>query len=573
MQNFVLCRAFCFDYMKKLYFIFLCSVLSFCVSAQSAYAPLNQDYYHLLERYEIRSGALFQGFHSHIKPYTRQSISQFLKNFEQDSTQTLSKADEFNLAYLKQDNWEFFKDDTLYRKPWWRNLYRQPSAFLHHQDQDFHYQINPVIHWQVGKDNNTSQLAFLNTRGIELRGTINKKVAFYSFFTDNQASFPKYVQSFIKKFDAIPAEGYYKDGDRAEPTNVDFIHARGYLAFKALKNVEVQFGHDRNSIGNGYRSMILSDFAANYLFLKLNTNVWKLNYQNLFAQMTAEVLNADGLRPKKYMAKHHLSVNVSKNFNLGVFETIIFGQRDTLTNNTFDLNYLNPIIFYRSVEQQLGSPDNVLLGTDFKWNFAKRFSVYGQFLLDEFLLNEIRQNRGWWANKFAGQLGVKYIDAFGIKNLDLQAEANFARPYTYTQDNNFKSYTHYQQPLAHPLGANFYEFIGILRYQPLPRLSFVGKVFYMNYGLDKDGLNWGGNLLLSNKNIVQTYGNRIGQGLNTKTLFLDATLQYQFWHNCVIELKQVVRQMKNDDDTMPFKNTTFTSLGLRINIAPRLHEF
>lgn len=558
---------------NKLLAILLCYLTAQVVSAQSAYAPLNQDYYHLLERYEIRSGSLFQGFHSHIKPYTRKSISEFIKKYEQDSTQNLSKADKFNLAYLKQDNWEFFEKDTIYQKPWWRNLYRQSSAFLHHQDSDFYYQINPVIHWQIGKDNNSPQVSFINTRGVELRGLLNNKIAFYSFFTDNQASFPKYVQGFIKKFDAIPGEGYYKDGDAAEPTRVDFIHARGYVAFKALKNVEVQFGHDRNSIGSGYRSIILSDFAANYLFLKLNTNVWKLNYQNIFAQMTAEVLNADGLRPKKYMAKHHLSLNVSKNLNIGVFETVIFGQRDTISNNSFDLNYLNPIIFYRSVEQQLGSPDNVLLGADFKWNFAQRFSIYGQFLLDEFLLREIRENRGWWANKFAGQIGIKYIDALGIRNLDLQAEANFARPYTYTQDNNFKSYTQYQQPLAHPLGANFYEFLAILRYQPLPRWYFIGKCLYMNYGLDKDGLNWGGNLLLNNKDIVQLYGNRIGQGLNTQTLFLDATLQYQAWHNCIVELKQVFRKMNNNDATMPFKNTSFTSLGIRVNIAPRLHEF
>ncbi|KOY85905.1 hypothetical protein AD998_06885 [bacterium 336/3] len=559
--------------MKKLCSLILFLSLSQFLQAQSTFAPLNQDYYHLLERYEIQSGKLYQGFHSHIKPYTRKAISSFINSLDKDSTLQFSKIDLTNIEYLKQDNWEFFKQDTIYKKPFWKNLYRQNSDFFHHQETDFDVHVNPVLHFSLGKDNNTSQLTFLNSRGIELRGTISQKVGFYTFITDNQASFPKYVQAQIQKFDAVPQEGYYKDGDTAEPTNVDFIHARGYITFNPVKNIGLQFGHDRNVIGNGYRSMVLSDFSPNYLFLKLNTNAWRFNYQNIFAQMTAEVLNADGLRPKKYMAQHHLSFNVSKNFNVGIFETIIFGQRDTLTNNSFDLNYLNPIIFYRSVEQQLGSPDNALLGADFKWNFAKKFSLYGQFVLDEFLIKEIRAGRGWWGNKFAGQLGAKYINAFGIKNLDLQAEMNFARPYTYTQENNFKSYTNYQQPLAHPLGANFYEFIGILRYQPLSRLHLIGKLFYSNYGLDENGLNWGGNLLLDNRTRVQEYGNSIGQGLSTKTIFVDATISYQAWHNCFIEFKQVFRKTTNNSVDMLYKNTSFTSLTLRLNIAPRLHEF
>jgi hypothetical protein len=47
----------------------------------------------------------------------------------------------------------------------------------------------------------------------------------------------------------------------------------------------------------------LSDFGANYLFLKLNTNVWKFNYQNIFAELTKFYpRGGDGLLTKKYMA-------------------------------------------------------------------------------------------------------------------------------------------------------------------------------------------------------------------------------------------------------------------------------
>ena len=49
------------------------------------------------------------------------------------------------------------------------------------------------------------------------------------------------------------------------------------------------------------------------------------------------------------------------------------------------------------------------------------------------------------------QLGAKYVDAFGINNLDLQLEMNRVRPFTHSHNDSISNYTHYNQPLAHPL--------------------------------------------------------------------------------------------------------------------------
>ena len=61
------------------------------------------------------------------------------------------------------------------------------------------------------------------------------------------------------------------------------------------------------------------------------------------------------------------------------------------------------------------------------------------------------------AISLAYKLGGKYFDAFTVKNLDLQGEMNMVRPYTYTHYDSTANYTHYNQPLAHPLGAGFAE--------------------------------------------------------------------------------------------------------------------
>src|SRR6185295_14316661 len=234
--------------------------------------------------------------------------------------------------------------------------------------------------------------------------------------------------------------------------------------------------------------------------------VWKLNYLFQLSRITANNVNGTNQRyPDKYMAFHHLSVNVSKKLNLGFFESVMFSPQDSVNGGTFELNYLNPVIFYRAIEQQNGSADNVLLGLDWKWLAAKRLSFYGQFVLDEFVLNHLTSGDGWWGNKFSVQAGMKYVDVAGISNLDLQLETNVVRPYIYSHANQFTSYTHYMQPLAHPLGANFYEIAAVVRYQPLPKLNMTLKALYIRAGRDNEApddiisnspfepyVNWGG---------------------------------------------------------------------------------
>ena len=185
------------------------------------------------------------------------------------------------------------------------------------------------------------------------------------------------------------------------------------------------------------------------------------------------------------MATHHLSIELFKNLTVGIFETIIFDRGDG-----FDLQYLNPIMFYRAIEGTIGSPDNVMIGIDLKWNFLKRFQLYSQFILDEFKFNElITDNQGWWANKFGFQAGLKYIDVLGIDHLDFQAEFNTIRPYMFAHRDGTTSYTHYRQSLAHPLGANFRETIFLVKYQPLKRLYLEGKYIQALISDDINGIN------------------------------------------------------------------------------------
>ena len=542
---------------------------------QSTHASLNEDYYHWIDRYETKSGKISTHLFTTVKPYTRESIVAFTDSLNADSTFT-SKADRFNRNFLRNDSWEWSRAESSNNpRPIWNTFYKKKSDWLHVDKPEFDLHVNPIIYGAFAKDSRRDDLLYVNSRGVEVRGLIDKRIGFYTMFFDNQAILPKYVEDGISKYAVIPHEGFWKD---YKDNGVDYLQARGYISFRATKHVSLQFGQDRTFIGNGYRSLILSDFSAPNLFLRGNVKVWRMNYLYQLNRITADADGniggslGNGRYPQKFFAFHHASFNIGKKLNIGLFESVIFSPKDTTKSNYFDFAYLNPIIFFRAVEQQFGSSDNVIIGADFKWMVTKGVSLYGQFVLDEFLLKEVKARNGWWANKFGIQNGAKWIDAFGISNLDLQGEVNLVRPYTYSHGTAFGNYSNYLQPLAHPAGANFKEFVGILRYQPIPRLFLTGKTFLLKTGKDDNNENWGSDILKNNKTRQMTYDNRIAQGSPTTIRYFDLTASYMLFHNWYIDVKQVLRQSESTLAAYN-NNTSLTSVALRINIAQRTYEF
>lgn len=565
----------------RLSFIFFLGVISFGSSAQSTFTPLNNDYSHFIERYEIKSGKLSNKFYSNVKPISRNDLVGMTVDLEKDSSAKLSRVDRFNISYLQNDSWEWLaghypngidenkaiQNNT--RKPFLRHLFQKKSDFYYYQNEDFDIHINPILHFGIGQDNLTSNQPFINTRGIEIRGNLNKKLSFYTMLTENQIAYPQYVRDYVMLYKGFPYEGFTKVNNNDSTKLVtDFFSARGYITFKALKNLTLQFGHDKNFIGSGIRSMILSDFSAPYLHLKAITQVGRFQYINIFAQTINKqvAVAADGTEqlPPKYFTFHHLSANITKNLNIGLFETIAFGQRKI----GFDINYLNPVIFYRYVEGHLGSVDNSIIGADFKYNFLRHFSLYGQLALDEFNLKHFKR-KGWWATKYATQVGLRYIDALGIKNLDLQTEYNMARPYTYSHNSSFSNYAHYNMPLAHPLGANFHEFLFIARYQPLKRLTINYNAMLAQKGEDYNFINWGGNIL-RNYNLLRPYdyNNVIGQGREANIQHNEISASYMLGHNLFIDAGFQNRKVTYPETSESTTSNIF-SLGARWNIGKR----
>lgn len=543
-------------------------LIPFAGFSQTTYIPFGTKENSLIERLEIKAGTDSVLNFSKTRPYSR---SQMIPRIGRMDSSLFTKVDEYNLRLAMLSNLEWAvgqRSDFVSKKPIWKSFYETPANLYEVNKENFFLAINPVIQYTVSKENDNDQHLFLNTRGIILRGRIADKIGFAASITDNQERDPLYVQQFISERKAVPGAGFFKDFKSTG--GVDYFDARGYITTHVAKIIDIAFGYDKNFIGNGHRSLFLSDFSSNMLFLKLNTRIWKFNYQNLFMELTSgNRLGADNLFPKKYAAMHHLDVAVTKWLNVGLFEGIVFGRK-----NYFEFGYLNPVIFYRSIEQQNGSFDNSVAGFDLKANVAKKFQLYGQFLLDEFSRVESRKGSGWWGNKFGIQAGAKYIDAFKIKNLDLQVETNRVRPFTYSHRDSVANYTHYNQPLAHPLGANFQEFIGMARYQPAPRWLLYAKAIYFKQGKDTGTTSFGGNILLPNIPPFRKmdYGYEVGTGVTTKTALASMFISYELRPNLFIEAAALYRRQNASLNSFK-KNTTVISLGFRWNVERREFDF
>ncbi len=538
--------------------------------AQHTYIPTGGLTQQILDRLEIKSGELSNDyFHSGSKSYRRKAIANYIDSFPVSKI-ALSKQDYFNMNYLINDNFEWSNsEESKSKKAFLNQFYTRKAALYSVQIKDFNLVVNPVLTYQMSTDKWNGTNAILNNRGIEIRGNVGNNIGFYTQVSDEILTPNSWVGDYFTRDGTLMYANFVKSNNGK---TFNYFLSNAYVTGSLNKYMDLQFGHTKNFMGDGYRTFILGDMHPEYLTLRLNTRVWKMNYTNIWTELRDGIAGGYAVQPRHYMATHHLSLNLGKNFNIGLFETILFKRDSGYTNTGFDPNYLNPIIFYKSVENGLNSTDKAIIGVNYKYNFLKHFSWYGQFVISEFVLKELLARNGWWGNKYAIQTGLKYVDVAGVNNLDLQGEFNYARPYNYTSYNSAQSFSNFGQFMSHPLGSNFYEMIGIVRFQPTNRLNISAKIIYALYGNDTNNSNWGKDIRLGYNSRSNDYGNFVGQGVETKLLMGDLMLSYMPKHNLFVDLKFGYRRTLSPLPQFEL-NTSYISLGIRLNMNTRNYDF
>ena len=518
--------------------------------------PFTHTYY---ARFDANMNAIGTNSHTAAKPFLYDDVAPYYD----------FKAEKRDLA----------KDTETWagRKLWNEHLVQV-------QGENYWFTIDPILDLQAGSDSEGGS-TYNNTRGVFVQAGLGKRLNITTSFYESQGRFAQYFNEYAESLKAfgpdpaiIPGRGIAK---RFKDDAFDYPVAEAYLSYTPAKFLNIQFGHGKNFIGDGYRSLFQSDVASPSTFFKTNLKFWKIKYTSTWMwnkDVRDAVIRPDGSFLTKYVANHYLSWNVSKRLNLGFFESVISSNID---NRGFEASFLNPIIFLRAAEFSAGQDaGNAILGLSGKYKWNNKVNIYGQLIVDEFSISDVRAGNQSWKNKFGFQLGVKFFNAFGVDGLLLQAEYNQVRPYTYSHNTIVLNYSHFNQPTAHLWGANFRELVLIGRYN-YKRWFADAKLIFGERGFDfNDGVDnfyYGGSIFGNENDRPSDTGIEIGQGNNTTVFHGELMAGYVI--NPVSNLKVFTNiNYRNFDPTVENNftrrvNTTWFSVGIRSDLFNWYNDF
>jgi hypothetical protein len=520
-------------------------------------------------------------FKSHLSiPFSHSYYAQFDGSMNQVGSNNHTASKPYTYAEVeKYYNFQKVNASLMKKKSgWWgRKLWNENLAEI--QGEGYWFALNFLFNVQGGVSNpSNSSYTFVNTRALNFKGGLGSRLNFTTTFYESQGRFADYFNQYavsIKPSGGNPAivpgmgiaKAYNSDA-------FDFPMADANISYNAAKFLDLQLGYGKNFIGDGYRSLLLSDGASPYPYFKIDANFWKIKYtvDYMWLKDVRPDVTVDKTYATKYMVNHYLSWNVSNRLNLGFFESVIW----TNTNGRgFDANFVNPIVFYRAVEFSSSSKSgNALLGLTYKYKWNNQVNLYGQFLIDEFSTSDIAGGDNSWKNKLGYQLGAKYFNAFHVDNLLLQLEFNHVRPYVYSHSEPITNYGHNNQSMGHQWGGNFQELV-LLGYYHKDRFYANTKFTFGTRGFDydtADNKNNYGQDIYKDYDLNRPYDKGVKVGQGNKTSVFVSELQVGYLVNPATNFKFFGNFLyRNFDPTTntvsQFKEeTTWFSVGFRSDV-------
>lgn len=453
----------------KVFSLIIALWLTFSIKAQ-LYFP-NENYYHSeIERLNLNSD----------------SITYFQKHLS--SKPLLDSKTNSDSIYSTSGKYYYWITQKLFKE-----------NFIIFKGEDFWCSIDPIIDAELGTDLGMDSLSKLywNTRGIRVQAKFYDKVAFTTSVYETQAIVPEYQSVYFNKhgeYRPTPQgykqeHGYIPMYGRSKPfkvTGYDFAFAEGNLSIAPNKWVNFQLGNGNQFIGDGYRSLFLSDFSGNYPFFKTELFAFngKLQYNAIYASLTnpyrlSIFSTPEATFERKIGVFHYLDYAITEHLNISLFEGSNWRSTDSTGSHPPDYMLLNPVIGANSLIK--GSEDQ---------NYNSIFGLSGSYVIQS---NKIYSQLVIDNGKLAAyQIGIKSYNLF-ITKLDMRIEYNHAEQNTYLSENKRYNYSHNNLPLAHPYDNGFDELIGEISYQK-GRFFFSNKtVFSARYV--NDSLNIGIDIL------------------------------------------------------------------------------
>jgi hypothetical protein len=333
---------------------------------------------------------------------------------------------------------------------------------------NYYITISPVIDLQIGKDlaDTADRRLFQNTRGVFVECDLYKNFSFSTAFYENQGRYSNYESNYYKAHGELypnQSAGKYTTQNAVIPgggrtkifklDGFDYAYAVGNLVYKPHRSIVLSAGNTTNFIGDGYRSLLLSDNSVASPYFRASFRLsekWEFNYLrsrliNLMRRPVSTTVEA--YYETKAFSTNYVSFKPNSKITISLFEGVIWSKGDSIVSKRVNPLYYNPIPFVANIALSENEVNSVI-GLNFSMLPFKSHRIYGQLAIGN--LN---------SDQLAYQLGYRGYNYFGLKNFMVQMEYNNVSNEMYTSSNSRLTYSHYNLPLAHTKGNSFQEFI------------------------------------------------------------------------------------------------------------------
>lgn len=333
--------------------------------------------------------------------------------------------------------------------------------------RDAYITISPAANISGGRDfgDTVSRTLFQNTRGIHVEGDFFKNFSFSTSFYENQARFAQYETSYYSSLgERYPSSNGYQTQNavipgagRTKPFKedaFDFGYAIGCFVYAPWKSVKIAAGNNPQFIGDGHRSLLLSDnsYSAPYFRIdwtpveKFSMTYFRSRLLNLLRKPATS--SAEAYYEQKGYSVNYFTFRPNENSSISLFEGTIWNRGDSITSRSANALYYNPVPIISGILLDGKNEAISLLGINAHYQLGDRHRLYAQVAMNDLD-----------GSKLAYQLGIRGYNYFGLNDFMIQLEYNNVPSGMYETTNPRLNYSHYNLPLAHVKGSGFQEFL------------------------------------------------------------------------------------------------------------------
>ncbi|HEX2936815.1 MAG TPA: hypothetical protein VHO72_15775 [Bacteroidales bacterium] len=336
---------------------------------------------------------------------------------------------------------------TLAHRSWFhRKLFHE--SLIEVDSGNFYLYADPVFEFGLGRET-SGRNTYINSRGLRAGGRLGKYVAFGTEFYENQGIFNSAFTNRVRKTMVAPGEGMVRKYDS---TGFDFAHSSGYISINPLKKLNIVLAQGRQFIGDGYRSMLLSDASYTYPYLKFTWTSDKFFYAWDYILLQDWGIPMAGKKTplrRKSATIHTIGYNLKNKIQVALVKMQLYNNPDSFGDYKIRFNQLNPILIPGMNDKN----SHAIWGVNIKISPLPNVWLYNQWAFDNLFSKETK--------RVSLQVGAKYYASIGSHLFYFQAEYNRVPPLTYTSGNKIYNWLHLREPLAHPYGHNFDELVFI----------------------------------------------------------------------------------------------------------------